>query len=67
MKTNEFKKMTVDELKKELNSLLHEQFNLRMQKGTGQLNRPHLLTSVRKNIARVKTILREKEIGADHE
>lgn len=67
MKTNELKKMTKDELEKELNSLLHEQFNLRMQKGTGQLSRPHLLTLARKNIARVKTILREKEIGANNE
>jgi len=47
-------------LRKELSSLLHEQFNLRMQKGTGQLTRPDELRRVRRDIARVKTVLNEK-------
>ena len=48
------------ELRKELSSLLLEQFNLRMQKGTGQLTQPNELRRVRRDIARVKTLLNEK-------
>ena len=48
------------ELRTELSGLLQEQFNLRMQRGTGQLNAPHELRRVRRDIARVRTILNEK-------
>lgn len=65
MKASELKKMSGAELGKELDSLLQEQFNLRMQSGTKQLTRPHLIINVRKNIARVKTILREKEMAGN--
>ena len=61
MKTAELKQKSVDELKKEILGLLKEQFNLRMQKGMGQVPKPHLFTRVRRDIARIKTILREKE------
>lgn len=64
MKASELREKSVDELEKELIEMLREQFNLRMQRGTGQLNRHHLMTEVRKNIARVKTILREKASNA---
>lgn len=47
-------------LQKELQELLREQFNLRMQKGTGQLDKSHRLKEVRRSIARVKTIMNEK-------
>ena len=47
-------------LREELTSLLQEQFNLRMQKGTGQLTQPNELRRVRRDIARVKTVLNEK-------
>ena len=60
MKASELRSKSVDDLNKELNDLLREQFNLRMQKGTGQLAKPHLLNEVRRNIARVKTVLNEK-------
>jgi len=60
MKASELKDKSVEDLKKELNGLLREQFNLRMQKGTGQLSQPHRVTQVRRDIARVKTILNEK-------
>ena len=63
MKTSELKAKAVPELNEELLALLQEQFKLRMQKGTQQLTRNHLLKEVRRNIARVKTILREK-VGA---
>ena len=60
MKASELREKSVDELSKELVSLLEEQFKLRMQKGTGQLARPHQMKDVRRNIARVKTVIREK-------
>ncbi len=63
MKASELREKTVEELQSELTNLLREQFNLRMQKGTGQLGQPHLLNAVRKNIARVKTVLNEKKSG----
>ena len=60
MKASEKKKKSVEELKAELLGLLREQFNLRMQAATGQLAQTHLLKTVRRDIARVKTILTEK-------
>jgi large subunit ribosomal protein L29 len=60
MKASELKEKSVEDLKTELNNLLREQFNLRMQKGTGQLSQPHRVSQVRRDIARVKTILNEK-------
>ena len=60
MKANELQSKNADELNKELMELLREQFNLRMQKGTGQLAKPHLLKEVRRNIARIKTVLNQK-------
>lgn len=60
MKANELQSKNADELNKELMELLREQFNLRMQKGTGQLAKSHLLKDVRRNIARIKTVLTQK-------
>jgi large subunit ribosomal protein L29 len=60
MKASELRQKNVAELKQELLALLREQFNLRMQRATNQLSKPHLFRQVRGNIARVKTILREK-------
>ena len=60
MKASELKAKSVEELKAELLGLLREQCNLRMQAATGQLAQTHLLKTVRRDIARVKTILTEK-------
>ncbi len=60
MKASELREKSVDDLQKELHGLLREQFNLRMQKGTGQLSQTHRVSQVRREIARVKTILSEK-------
>ncbi|CAI3791329.1 MULTISPECIES: 50S ribosomal protein L29 [Rheinheimera] len=60
MKASELKVKSVEELNAELLGLLREQFNLRMQAATGQLAQTHLLKQVRRDIARVKTILTEK-------
>jgi large subunit ribosomal protein L29 len=48
------------ELRQQLTGLFHEQFNMRMQKGSGQMVTPHDLRRVRRDIARVKTVLNEK-------
>lgn len=63
MNADELRKKNADELKQELADLLREQFNLRMQRGSGQLNRHHQMKAARRNIARVKTVLHEK-LGA---
>ena len=60
MKATELKEKNVEELNAELINLLREQFNLRMQHSTGQLEKTDQLKKVRRNIARVKTILTEK-------
>jgi large subunit ribosomal protein L29 len=65
MKANSLREKTVADLKQELEGLLREQFNLRMQKGTGQLSRPDQVQKVRRNIARVKTIMSEKARTGD--
>ncbi|MDX2320055.1 MULTISPECIES: 50S ribosomal protein L29 [Moritella] len=60
MNASELKQKNVEELNEELLNLLREQFNLRMQLSTGQLAQTHLIKNVRRDIARVKTILNEK-------
>ncbi|MCF6235036.1 MAG: 50S ribosomal protein L29 [Gammaproteobacteria bacterium] len=60
MQTSELKSKTVIELNDELLALRKEQFNLRMQKATGQMTSNHLIKNVRKNIARAKTVLKQK-------
>jgi large subunit ribosomal protein L29 len=62
MKASELKAKSVDELNKELLDLLKAQFGLRMQKATQQLNNVSQLGKVRRDIARVRTILREKAV-----
>ncbi|MFA5530766.1 MAG: 50S ribosomal protein L29 [Thiohalomonadaceae bacterium] len=60
MKAKDIRQKSVQELEQELIGLRREQFNLRMQKGTGQLSQSHRVQAVRKDIARIKTILNEK-------
>ncbi len=60
MNASELRQKSVDELKQELLALLREQFNLRMQKATGQTSKSHLFRQARRNIARVKMVLGEK-------
>jgi large subunit ribosomal protein L29 len=64
MKAQELRNMSADDLRKQLHELLKEQFNLRMQKGTGQLSRPARVKSVRRDIARIKTVMAEQKAGA---
>ena len=60
MKAQELREKSAEELNKDLLDLLKEQFNLRMRKATGQLNQTHLLSRVKRDIARVKTVLTQK-------
>ncbi len=60
MSPTELREKTIDDLKAELTALLREQFNLRMQRGLGRDPKPHLFKKVRRTIAQVKTILKEK-------
>ncbi len=62
MKASELRKKTIDELNQELIGLRQEQFNLRMQQGAGQSPRPDQIRKARKNVARVMTIIREKQL-----
>ncbi|MGD1990190.1 MAG: 50S ribosomal protein L29 [Chromatiales bacterium] len=64
MKASELRNKSQAELQETLHELLQEQFNLRMQQGTGQLARPHLMQEVSKNIARVKTVMNEQKGNA---
>jgi len=59
MNAAELRAKPPEELQEELSKLLREQFNLRMQKGSGQLSKPSEVKRVRREIARVKTILTE--------
>ncbi len=62
MKAEEIREMTSEELQKKLADLKAELFNLRFQLATGQLDNPVRVKAVRKDLARVKTILHEREL-----
>lgn len=61
MKATDLREKTVEDLKQAVLDLREEQFKLRMKQSSGQLSKPHELGKVRRDIARVKTILREKQ------
>lgn len=65
MKTTELRKMTAEDLGKELLELKEQLFKLRFQHATNQLENPMELKTVRREIARVKTILREMELAEE--
>jgi len=64
MKIDEIRGMTPDQLAEQLLSLKKEQFNLRFQKATGQVEKTHRVDEVRKDIARIQTVLRGKQAQA---
>lgn len=67
MKANEVRQLTNQELDSRLLELKSELFNLRFQLATGQLDNPMRIKAVRKDIARVKTIMRQRELGTGKE
>ncbi len=64
MKIEDVRRLTQDELSDQLLSLKKEQFNLRFQAATGQLEKTHRVEVVRRDIARIKTVLRAKAPAA---
>ncbi|MBO5214678.1 MAG: 50S ribosomal protein L29 [Clostridia bacterium] len=62
MKAQTFREMTAEELNLKLNELKQELFNLRFSHATGQLTNPMQMVNCKRDIARIKTILREREI-----
>jgi large subunit ribosomal protein L29 len=64
MKSSDVRALSEDQMKDELVKLKKEQFNLRFQKATGQLEKTARFNEVRKDIARIKTIARQKAAGS---
>ena len=63
MKATEFRNLTTAEIEQKVNGFKEELFNLRFQSATGQLDNPNRIGEVRTEIARAKTVLRERELG----
>ena len=64
MKIDDVRGLTPDQLAEALLNLKKEQFNLRFQRATGQMEKTHRVDEVRKDIARIKTVLRSKQPAA---
>ena len=64
MKANKLRESTTQELTQKLGELKAELFNLRFQEATGTLNNPMVISQTKHDIARIKTILRERELKA---
>jgi len=64
MKIDDVRKMTPDQLQDNLLQMKKEQFNLRFQAATGQMEKTHRVNEIRKDIARIKTVLRGKAAAA---
>ena len=62
MKTNEIRKLSTEEINKKIAESKEELFNLRMKQATGSLDNPARIRELRKTVARLKTILREREL-----
>ena len=60
MKTSDIRKMSVEEINTKIVELKHELFELRMKQATGNLEKPHKINALRKEVARLKTVLTEK-------
>ena len=65
MKLNEIRKLSDAEITKEIESAKEELFNLRFSQATGSLEKPSRINELRKQVARMKTVLRERELGEE--
>ena len=61
VKTNDIRKMTTEEMNKKIEELKVELFDLRMKQATGNLDKPHKINDLRKTVARMKTVVNEKD------
>ena len=59
MKTSEFRKMSKEDINKKITEIKTELFDLRMKQATGNLDKPHRINALRKDVARLKTVLNE--------
>jgi len=62
MKVNELNEMTVEELDSQLTEIKKEQFNLKLQQVSGQLENPARIKELRRSVARIKTIQKQKKV-----
>jgi len=62
MKVKELKEMTVEELDSQLTEIKQEQFNLKLQQVSGQLENPARIKELRRSVARIKTIQKQKKV-----
>jgi len=67
MKARELRALTVEELKEHVKETSQELFNLRFQKATGQLGNTAMIPKTKRNVARVKTVMREMKISGANE
>ena len=61
MKTSEIRKMSIEDINKKIVEIKTELFELRMKQATGTLEKPHMINALRKDVARLKTVLTEKQ------
>ena len=66
MKTSDIRKMSADEINSKIAEIKNELFELRMKQATGSLDKPHKINALRKDIARLKTVLSEKNDGSEN-
>jgi large subunit ribosomal protein L29 len=66
MKANEIRELTTTEIEQKIKSLKEELFNLRFQLATGQLENTARIREVRRSIARMKTVVRQRELGVSN-
>ena len=64
MKTSEIRKMSVEDINKKIVEAKNELFELRMKQATGSLEKPHMINKLRKDVARMKTVLTEMNDGS---
>ena len=60
MKTSDIRKMSTEDINKKILEIKTELFELRMKQATGTLEKPHMINALRKDVARLKTVLTEK-------
>ena len=65
MKASEIRKMSVEDINKKIIEAKNELFELRMKQATGSLDKPHMINKLRKDVARMKTVLTEMNDGSE--
>lgn len=66
MKASEIRKMSVEDINKKIIEAKNELFELRMKQATGSLEKPHMINKLRKDVARMKTVLTEMKNGSEN-